>query len=89
MANKFRGTDGTWAYKNVTVLPRTQADEIGLASELTQGDMTIEEAARIIMQTGSDIRGFWDEKANRDCKAGRPMVDIDPALYPSSKGPRA
>jgi hypothetical protein len=67
---------GTWGYKSVAI-------------DLEHGDVTVEEAARIIQQGGKDVRGFWNEQANRDCKAGRKMRDIDPALFPSSKGPRS
>jgi hypothetical protein len=60
-----------------------------VATGLAKQDITIEEAAEALTGSqGHQIGGFWDTKADRDCRDGKPMTDIDPALFPKSRGPR-
>jgi hypothetical protein len=55
---------------------------------LKEQTITVEEAAAALTTQAGELGGFWDDVADRACREGKRMTDIDPGLFPSSRGPR-
>jgi hypothetical protein len=88
MSNYVNGTWGRkWSPESEAGAFYTKDGE-AIAEGLKNNNITIEEAARALTTQAGELGGFWDDVADQACREGKRMTDIDPRLFPSSRGPR-